>query len=145
MNSHRDDDIQTMNTASASLGGFFIPGITARARCLSSRNIALSTSINEDELLDDSSGLLDDSSGLQDDSSGRSSSYAPTRRGLRRGNRKDIRFSKMMEELTADRKAADEARLKAVRVKKHYENEGSKNHSRHHDAVFQELSKYGAN
>ena len=130
MNGHREDDPQNMNTGSASLGGFFIPGITARARCLSSRNIALPASVTEDDLLDDSTG--------------RSSSYAPTRRGLRRSARKDIRFSKMMEELTAARKAADEARLKALRVKKRYENEGC-NHSRHNDEVFRELRKYGAN
>lgn len=125
MNSIGDEDSQRSNSASdssLSTGSFFIPGITAKARCLTSPQTLLD---QQDERTNGPYNL-------------------PPRRQIRRAGsgHKDIRFSKMLGKLTAERKAADEARQIAMQVLERFENEGSAP-SQHADAIFQELRKHG--
>ena len=79
-------------------------------------------------------------------SSSRRNMLLPRERSFR-GNlsRKDARFSKMMVELTASRKEADEARVSALLVKERFENEASSSSIQNlldNDPIFNELVRF---
>ena len=139
-----DDRSQRSNESFSSLGtvsvgSFFIPGITAKARCLSSSDTVL--------LMTEDSSSCDDGNVS---SRGRImiQPTPPTREGSSTGGRrsrhnKDQRFSRMLEELTAARKDADEARHAALMVKKRFENEASSSaRCLHNDPIFEELRRF---
>ena len=146
-NSMQEDQFQHSNSSYSSLGAgsvgsFFIPGITAKARCLSSSDTIL-------QMTDDSSTSDDGPSSSRrrimipppPTTTGEASPSTGGDRSSRR--KKDERFSKMMEELTAARKEADEARHAALLVKERFENEASSAaHCLYNDPIFDELRRF---
>lgn len=135
-----EDVLQSVAEHDERPGSFFIPGITARARCLSDGRVGEVLPMD-----DDSSGTNTSSSSGGNNSDPFSRSLSFRRRRLTRmgSERTDARFQKMMEELRADRQAADEARKKAIRVKKRFEKPGH-HPARHYKSVLTELEKYGS-
>ena len=143
------DDLQDFNASGSSLlrggggsrGSFFIPGITAKARCLSSSDSFLHM---DDHSFSRSRNSLNYDEG--NSTSGRRNMLLPQERSSR-GNlsRKDARFSKMMVELTASRKEADDARVSALLVKERFENEASSLSIQDlldNDPIFNELVRF---
>ena len=130
------DDLHCLNVSSSSLrdsrgsiGSFYIPGITEKARCLSSTDTLLQ---HDDMSLYNSRS---DGLSLGDDSISSS---------RRRTAKKDARFSKMMQELSASRKKADEARAAVLLVKERFLNESSTStrFSLDDDPIFDELRRF---
>ena len=146
-------DLERFNASSSSLrgggggavGSFFIPGITAKARCLSSSESVLQT----DDYLCSSSSSSSLNYEEGNSSSRRRNNMVPARERSDRCmySLKDARFSKMMMELTAARKEADEARVAALLVKERFENEASSSTTAiqnllHDDPIFNELQRF---
>lgn len=135
-----DNELQSVAEHDERPGSFFIPGITARARCLSDGRVGEVLPMD-----DDSSGTNSSSSGNNSDPFARSLSFRRRRLTRMGSERTDARFQKMMEELRADRQAADEARKKAIRVKKRFEKQqGHHVPAKHYKSVLTELEKYGS-
>jgi hypothetical protein len=138
------DSSSSLRGGCGSIGSFYIPGITAKARCLSSSDFQpqlgdFSPYISGSESLNRCDDSIESNS-----SSRRRASMGHA--GSGRGNvlRKDARFSKMMEELSAARKGADEARAAALRVKERFLNESSSSSHRSldDDPIFNELKRF---